>query len=132
MAAAGLAKFENFFPHELSGGMRKRVSLVRTLVYDPPVILLDEPFGALDAHTRTQLQDDLLKLWALKKKTLVFVTHDITEAIALGDRTLVVSRAPAKVLLGQENNLGRPRAVEEVVTDPAFAQLYATIRDAIR
>ena len=94
--AVGLAGFENHYPHELSGGMRKRASLIRTLVYDPPVILMDEPFGALDAQTRTQLQEDLLRLWNLGRKTIVFVTHDIAEAIALGDRTLVLSRAPAQ------------------------------------
>ena len=88
--AVGLAGFENHYPHELSGGMRKRASLIRTLVYDPPVILMDEPFGALDAQTRTQLQEDLLRLWNLGRKTIVFVTHDIAEAIALGDRTLVL------------------------------------------
>ena len=71
--------------------MRKRAALIRTLVYDPPVILMDEPFGAVDAQTRTQLQEDLLRLWSLKRKTIIFVTHDITEAIALGDRALVLS-----------------------------------------
>ena len=88
----GLAGFENHYPHELSGGMRKRASLIRTLAYDPPVILMDEPFGALDAQTRLHLQEDLLRLWNLGRKTIVFVTHDIAEAIALGDRTLVLSR----------------------------------------
>ena len=72
--------------------MRKRAALIRTLVYDPPIILMDEPFGAVDAQTRTQLQEDLLRLWSSKRKTIVFVTHDIAEAIALGDRTLVLSR----------------------------------------
>src|SRR4029079_8585109 len=96
--AVGLAGFESHYPHELSGGMRKRASLIRTLVYDPPVILMDEPFGALDAQTRVQLQEDLLRLWNLGRKTIVFVTHDIGEAIALGDRTLVLSRAPAKII----------------------------------
>ena len=90
--AVGLAGFERYYPHELSGGMRKRTALIRTLVYDPPMILMDEPFGAVDAQTRTQLQDDLLKLWELGRKTIIFVTHDITEAIALGDRALVLSR----------------------------------------
>ena len=95
--AVGPAGFEDHYPHELSGGMRKRASLIRTLVYDPPVILMDEPFGALDAQTRTQLQEDLLRLWNLGRKTIIFVTHDIAEAIALGDRTLVLSRAPAAI-----------------------------------
>src|SRR5262249_18326681 len=81
--AVGLAGFEQHSPHELSGGMRKRASLVRPLVYAPPVILMDEPFGALDAQTRMQLQEDLLRLWNLGRKTIIFVTHDIGEAIAL-------------------------------------------------
>ena len=91
--AVGLAGFEKYYPHELSGGMRKRTALIRTLVYDPPIILMDEPFAAVDAQTRTQLQADLLRLWDLGRKTIVFVTHDITEAIALGDRALVLSQA---------------------------------------
>jgi NitT/TauT family transport system ATP-binding protein len=132
MAAAGLAGFERYYPHELSGGMRKRVSLVRTLVYDPPVILMDEPFGALDAETKALLQADLMKLWAMRRKTIVFVTHDITEAIALGDRTLVVSRAPAHVLLEQTNDLPRPRTGEDVLVHPSFPGLYERIRKAIR
>ena len=91
--AVGLAGFEKYYPHELSGGMRKRTALIRTLVYDPPIILMDEPFAAVDAQTRTQLQADLLRLWDLGRKTIIFVTHDITEAIALGDRALVLSQA---------------------------------------
>ena len=92
--AVGLAGFERYYPHELSGGMRKRAALIRTLVYDPPMILMDEPFAAVDAQTRTQLQADLLRLWELGRKTIIFVTHDITEAIALGDRALVLSSSP--------------------------------------
>ena len=91
--AVGLAGFERYYPHELSGGMRKRAALIRTLVYDPPMILMDEPFAAVDAQTRTQLQADLLQLWNLGRKTIIFVTHDITEAIALGDRALVLTQA---------------------------------------
>src|ERR1700760_2363819 len=106
--AVGLSGYEKYYPHELSGGMRKRTSLIRTLVYDPPVILMDEPFGALDAQTRGQLQQDLLRLWNLGRKTIVFVTHDIGEAIALGDRTLVLSRAPAKVAGGEPITIPRP------------------------
>jgi NitT/TauT family transport system ATP-binding protein len=132
MAAVGLAGFEGYYPHELSGGMRKRASLVRTLVYDPPVILMDEPFGALDAETKALLQADLMTLWSLKRKTIVFVTHDITEAIALGDRTLVVSRAPARVMLDQINDLPRPRRAEDVIVNPGFPPLYERVRAAIR
>ena len=126
--AAGLTGFEHHYPHELSGGMRKRAALIRTLVYDPPVILMDEPFGALDAQTRTQLQEDLLKLWDLGRKTIVFVTHDIAEAIALGDRTLILSRAPAKIAGEHAITLPRPRDVRGIMTHPDFAALYQRIR----
>ena len=121
--AVGLAGFENHYPHELSGGMRKRASLIRTLVYDPPVILMDEPFGALDAQTRAQLQDDLLRLWSMGKKTIIFVTHDIAEAIALGDRTLVLSRAPARVASEHAIDIPRPRDIHGLITEPAFTAL---------
>jgi NitT/TauT family transport system ATP-binding protein len=126
--AVGLAGFENHYPHELSGGMRKRASLIRTLVYDPPVILMDEPFGALDAQTRMQLQEDLLRLWSLGRKTIIFVTHDIAEAIALGDRTLVLSKPPARIAGEHENTIPRPRDVSGIMTHPEFAALYQRIR----
>ena len=130
--AVGLAGFENHYPHELSGGMRKRASLIRTLVYDPPVILMDEPFGALDAQTRTQLQEDLLRLWNLGRKTIVFVTHDIAEAIALGDRTLVLSRAPAKIVGEHRITIPRPRDIRGIMTHPDFAALYQRIRAQVQ
>ena len=130
--AVGLAGFENYYPHELSGGMRKRASLIRTLVYDPPVILMDEPFGALDAQTRTQLQDDLLRLWNLGRKTIIFVTHDIAEAIALGDRTLVLSHAPARIAGEHAIPIPRPRNVEGIFALPGFAALYQRIRAQVQ
>ncbi len=130
--AVGLKGFENHYPHELSGGMRKRCSLIRTLVYDPPVILMDEPFGALDAQTRAQLQQDLLHLWNMGKKTIIFVTHDIAEAISLGDRTLVLSRAPARVAGEHIIDIPRPRNVQDLITDPAFTKLYAAIRAQVK
>jgi NitT/TauT family transport system ATP-binding protein len=126
--AVGLAGFEGHYPHELSGGMRKRASLIRTLVYDPPVILMDEPFGALDAQTRAQLQEDLLRLWNLGRKTIVFVTHDIGEAIALGDRTLVLTRAPAHVKSEHRITIPRPRDIRGILMHPDFAALYQRIR----
>src|SRR6201991_2544015 len=98
IAAVGLTGFEQYYPHELSGGMRKRAALIRTLVYDPPIILMDEPFGAVDAETRAQLQADLQALWSARRKTILFVTHDIAEAIALGDRVLVLKKSPAAVI----------------------------------
>ncbi len=132
MRTVGLAGFEGHYPHELSGGMRKRASLIRTLVYDPPVILMDEPFGALDAQTRAQLQEDLLRLWNLGRKTIVFVTHDITEAIALGDRTLVLSRAPAKIVGDHPITIPRPRDIRGIMTHPDFAALYQRIREQVQ
>jgi len=130
--AVGLAGFENHYPHELSGGMRKRASLIRTLVYDPPVILMDEPFGALDAQTRMQLQEDLLRLWSLGRKTIVFVTHDIAEAIALGDRTLVLTKAPARIAGEHTISIPRPRDIRGIMTHPAFAELYQRIRAQVQ
>ena len=130
--AVGLAGWENHYPHELSGGMRKRTSLIRTLVYDPPVILMDEPFGALDAQTRMQLQEDLLRLWNLGRKTIVFVTHDIAEAIALGDRTLVLSRQPSRVAGEHLITIPRPRDIRGILTRPEFVELYQRIRAQVQ
>jgi NitT/TauT family transport system ATP-binding protein len=130
--AVGLSGFEHHYPHELSGGMRKRASLIRTLVYDPPVILMDEPFGALDAQTRTQLQADLLRLWNLGRKTIIFVTHDIAEAIALGDRTLVLSRPPSRVAGEHAIPLARPRDVRGIMAHPEFGALYQAIRAQVQ
>ena len=132
MAAVGLTGFETHYPHELSGGMRKRCSLVRTLVYDPPVILMDEPFGAVDAQTRMQLQEDLLTLWSMGRKTIIFVTHDIGEAIALGDRTLVLTRAPTRVAGEHAITIPRPRDVKDVYTLPGFPVLYEAIRAQVQ
>ncbi|HEY3099150.1 MAG TPA: ABC transporter ATP-binding protein [Methylomirabilota bacterium] len=128
MRAVGLDRFERYYPHELSGGMRKRAALIRTLVYDPPVILMDEPFGALDAQTRTQLQTDLLQLWSRGRKTIVFVTHDIAEAIALGDRALVFTRAPARVQSEHRIPIARPRDVRNIYLLDGFAETYERIR----
>src|SRR6201994_1380612 len=126
--AVGLSGYEKYYPHELSGGMRKRTSLIRTLVYDPPVILMDEPFAAVDAQTRVQLQEDLLRLWSLKRKTILFVTHDITEAIALGDRVLVLTRRPTRIAAEHPIPISRPRNVKDIFTLPNFAGIYERIR----
>jgi NitT/TauT family transport system ATP-binding protein len=131
IGAVGLAGYERYYPHELSGGMRKRASLIRTLAYDPPVILMDEPFAAVDAQTRVQLQADLLKLWSLGKKTIIFVTHDITEAIALGDRALVLSRQPTRIAAEHAIPIPRPRNVADIFALDGFAAIYECIRAAI-
>jgi NitT/TauT family transport system ATP-binding protein len=130
--AVGLAGFERYYPHELSGGMRKRAALIRTLAYDPPVILMDEPFAAVDAQTRTQLQADLLRLWELGRKTIIFVTHDIAEAIALGDRALVLSRQPARIAAEHAIPIPRPRNVADIFALEGFAGIYERIRAAIQ
>jgi NitT/TauT family transport system ATP-binding protein len=128
IAAVGLTGFERYYPHELSGGMRKRAALIRTLVYDPPMILMDEPFAAVDAQTRTQLQQDLLRLWSLKRKTIIFVTHDITEAIALGDRALVLTQRPAHIAAEHVIPIPRPRKIKDIFTMPGFAAIYELFR----
>jgi NitT/TauT family transport system ATP-binding protein len=132
MKTVGLEGYESYYPHQLSGGMRKRAALIRTLVYDPPIILMDEPFGALDAETRALLQADLQRLCAVKRKTILFVTHEIAEAVALGDRVLVLDRAPAHVAADHVVNLPRPRVIDELLVNPAFVTLYDAIRRQIR
>ena len=132
IGAVGLAGFERYYPHELSGGMRKRAALIRTLVYDPPMILMDEPFAAVDAQTRTQLQEDLLRLWSLKRKTILFVTHDITEAIALGDRALVLTRRPARIAAEHPIPIPRPRNIRDIFTLPGFPAIYERIRKEVQ
>jgi len=116
------------YPSQLSGGMRKRAALIRTLAYDPPIILMDEPFAAVDAQTRTQLQADLLKLWELGRKTIIFVTHDITEAIALGDRALVLSKQPTRIAAEHAIPIPRPRNVKDIFALEGFVAVYEKIR----
>lgn len=113
----GLNGFENHYPHELSGGMRQRAALLRTLLYDKDVILLDEPFGALDAQTRLLMQAWLLKIWSDFKKTVLFVTHDIDEAIYLSDDIYVFSHRPGSIIAEVNVNLPRPRGEEALLTD---------------
>lgn len=132
IASVGLNGFENHYPHELSGGMRKRCALVRTLLYDPPIILMDEPFGALDAQTKLQLQQDLMRLWSERQKTIIFITHDIAEAIILGDRTLVLSRAPAKVAFEYTIPIARPRDASNALSLPGFVNLHEQIRKRVQ
>lgn len=124
IARVGLAGFEHHYPHELSGGMRKRTALIRTLIYEPDVILMDEPFGPLDAQTRVILQDELLTLWEGTGKTIVFVTHDLVEAIALSDEIVLFSRAPGTIKRVYEVPLPRPRDVFRVHAAPQFPAFY--------
>ncbi len=120
----GLSGFEQHFPHELSGGMRKRTALIRTLAYDPDVVLMDEPFGPLDAQTRVILQDELLKLWEGSGKTIVFVTHDLVEAIALSDEIVLFSRAPGTIKQTYPVPIPRPRDVFRIHAHPAFPGFF--------
>ncbi|WP_433566629.1 ABC transporter ATP-binding protein [Nocardia sp. CA-151230] len=127
----GLSGFGDAYPRQLSGGMRKRVTLARTLVYEPEVILADEPFGALDSQLRTVLQGELLGLRARTEATVLFITHDLGEAIALGDRVLVMSARPSRVLLDEPVTLPRPRDVRTARFDPEYARLHEALWAAL-
>jgi NitT/TauT family transport system ATP-binding protein len=122
-----LTGFEKHYPFELSGGMQKRASIIRTLIYAPDVILMDEPFGPLDAQTRLILQDELLRLWDKNKSTIVFVTHDLTEAIALSDKIVLFTARPGTVKRIFDVPLPRQRNVFEIHNEKGFAELYHEI-----
>ncbi len=128
----GLAGFEHYYPHQLSGGMRKRVALAQTLIVEPKILLMDEPFSALDVQTRTLMEDELLALWSSLSATTIFVTHDLEEAIALADRVCVLTAGPATVKGIYEIDLPRPRHVAEVRFDPRFVELYQEIWQDLR
>ena len=127
----GLTGFENKYPHELSGGMRQRVALARSLAADPGVLLMDEPFGALDAQTRTLVQEELLTIWERSRKTVLFVTHSIEEAIILGDRILVMSARPGRIKAEITVPFARPRS-EAVRGAPAFTELARDLWQLLR
>jgi NitT/TauT family transport system ATP-binding protein len=120
LGSVGLAGFEHRFPHELSGGMRQRVSICRALVHDPPLLLMDEPFGALDALTRDQLTLDIQRICARGQKTVLFITHSITEAVFLSDRVLVMTPRPGRIDTVVDIDLPRPRRLA-IREDPRFA-----------
>lgn len=129
----GLGAFGDRYPHQLSGGMRKRVSLAQTLVLDPDIILMDEPFSALDVQTRQLMENELLGLWSAKKKAVLFITHDLDEAIAMSDRVVCLSAGPAAHPIGEfEVDLPRPRDVAEVRTTPRFVELHRAIWAVLR
>jgi NitT/TauT family transport system ATP-binding protein len=128
----GLSGFETHYPKELSGGMRKRAQLARSLVYEPDTLLMDEPFGALDAQLKLMLQAELLKTWEGSGKTLIFVTHDLTEAISLADRVIVMSGRPGKIITIADIRLPRPRDVFQIRFQPAFASYFEELWAALR
>jgi NitT/TauT family transport system ATP-binding protein len=127
----GLKGFENFYPKELSGGMKQRVAIARTLAYKPAVLLMDEPFGALDAHTRTRLQNDLLNIWERDRKTVLFVTHSVDEAVFLSDKVVVMTRAPGRIKQIVEIDLPRPRRRAELLLDPRYQKYVVDIERLI-
>ena len=123
----GLKGFEDFYPKELSGGMKQRVALARTLAYHPEVLLMDEPFGALDAHTRTRLQNDLLNIWERDRKTVLFVTHSVEEAVFLSDKVVMMTRSPGRIRQIIDIDLPRPRRRAELLLDPRYQKYVVEI-----
>ncbi|HEX7055077.1 MAG TPA: ABC transporter ATP-binding protein [Burkholderiales bacterium] len=128
----GLAGFEEHYPHELSGGMRQRANIIRTLIYDPAVILMDEPFGPLDAQTRLALQSQLLALWREARKTVVFITHDLAEAIALSDRVVLMSARPGRIKRVVDIPIARPRDVYHMHAAPNYKEIYELLWQDLR
>src|SRR4249920_544008 len=129
----GLGGFGDRYPHQLSGGMRKRVGLAQTLVLDPDIILMDEPFSALDIQTRQLMENEVLALWAEKKKAVLFITHDLDEAIAMSDRVVCLSAGPGSHPIGEfAIDLDRPRDVAEVRATPRFVELHQAIWAVLR
>jgi NitT/TauT family transport system ATP-binding protein len=132
IARVGLTGFEDRYPHQLSGGMRKRVALAQTFINEPQILLMDEPFSALDVQTRTLMGNELLRLWSSLSASVVFVTHDLEEAIALADRVFVLTAGPATVKGTYTIDLPRPRNVAEIRFEPRFVQLYHEIWEDLR
>ena len=132
IAKVGLTGFENHYPHQLSGGMRKRTALAQSLITSPEILLMDEPFSALDVQTRTLMEDELLDLWSSTSASVIFVTHDLEEAIALSDRVCVMTAGPGTVKGIYTIDLPRPRHVSEIRFDPRFVELYRLIWEDLR
>jgi NitT/TauT family transport system ATP-binding protein len=128
LGRVGLTGFEQRYPHELSGGMRKRVALAQILILDPHLLLMDEPFSALDIQTRQLMENELLDLWSADRKSVLFITHDLEEAIALSDRVVVLSAGPSTRPIGEYAiDLPRPRDVNEIRLTPRFVELHTEI-----
>jgi NitT/TauT family transport system ATP-binding protein len=129
---AGLTGFEQYYPAQLSGGMSKRASIIRALAYDPAVILMDEPFGPLDAQTRMILQDELLNIWERRRQTIVFVTHDLVEAVALADRVVVMGHRPGRIKEVITVPMSRPRNIFEIHRQAGFAEAHERLWNIFR
>jgi len=127
IALVHLTGYENFYPKELSGGMKQRVAIARTLAYGPSILLMDEPFGALDAHTRTGMQHELLEIWERDRKTVLFVTHSVEEAVFLSDRVVVLTRSPGRIKETVRIDLPRPRRRSELLVDHRYQTLVVDI-----
>ena len=127
LALVHLSKFENFYPKELSGGMKQRVALARTLAYGPSILLMDEPFGALDAYTRTRLQNELLDIWGRDRKTVMFITHSVEEAVFLSDRVFVMTPSPGHIRKVFDIELPRPRVRSELLLDRRYQDYVVAI-----
>ncbi|MCM2450369.1 ABC transporter ATP-binding protein [Agrobacterium vitis] len=132
LARVGLGKFLHHYHHQLSGGMRKRVALAQTFINEPEILLMDEPFSALDVQTRTVMHEELLKLWAERKASVIFVTHDLEEAVALADKVYVLTAGPATVKSVYPIALPRPRVVSEIRYEPEFVEYCKTIWEDMR
>jgi NitT/TauT family transport system ATP-binding protein len=128
----GLSGFEDHYPHQLSGGMRKRVALAQTLINEPRIVLMDEPFSALDVQTRTLMENELLGLWSASSASVVFVTHDLEEAISLADRVYVFTAGPGTVKADYRVDLPRPRNVSEIRFDAQFRRIYEEVWSDLR
>jgi NitT/TauT family transport system ATP-binding protein len=131
LEAVGLLKFKNHYPWQLSGGMQQRVAIARALACEPSLMLMDEPFGSLDAQTRTELEDMLLEIWGRFQQTILFVTHDIEEGIYLSDRVIVLTKSPSQVLKDYKIDLPRPRNQVRTRSDPYFLEMRNTIHEII-
>ena len=136
IARVGLSRFEHHYPHQLSGGMRKRVALAQTFINEPSILLMDEPFSALDVQTRTLMQDELLALWSGSGASVVFVTHDLEEAVALADRVYVMTAGPAMVKTVHTIDLPRPRVMAEIRYEEKFVEIakriWADLREEVQ
>jgi NitT/TauT family transport system ATP-binding protein len=132
LARTGLTRFAKYYPHQLSGGMRQRVSIARAFANDPEILLMDEPFSALDAQNKLLLQEELLHIWEEHKKTVVFITHSVDEAVFLGDRIMVMTAQPGKVKTFVPVSLARPRDIMELQKMPQYGELIAHIWSSLR